>query len=64
MTLSLSKEYISFFDFLLLLTSRYGVITKNIEDLNNPIYILNKTGVEIFNNIYNKKTLNAYQLNI
>ena len=64
LTLSLSKEYLTFFDFLLLLTSRYGIITKNIDDLSNPIYILNKTGVEIFNNIYNKQKLNSYQLNI
>ena len=62
--LSLSEEYLSFSDFLLLITSRYGIIIKNYEDLYNPIYILNKTGVEIFNNIYNKKMLNSYQINI
>ena len=62
--LSLSEENISFSDFLLLITSRFGMIIKNYEDLYNPIYILNKTGVEIFNNIYNKKMLNSYQLNI
>jgi len=64
LTLSLSEEYLSFSDFLLLITSRYGIILKNYEDLYNPIYILNKTGAEIFNNIYNKKKLNSYQLNI
>ena len=62
--LSLSEEYLSFSDFLLLLTSRYGIIIKNFEDLYHPIYILNKTGAEIFNNIYKKKKLNSYQLNI
>ena len=62
--LFLSEEYLSFSDFLLLITSRYGIIIKNFEDLYNPIYILNKTGVEIFNNIYNKKKLNSYQINI
>jgi len=64
LTLSLSEEYLSFSDFLLLLTSRYGIIIKNYEDLDNPIYILNKTGVEIFNNIYSKQKLNSYQMNI
>ena len=62
--LFLSEEYLPFSDFLLLITSRYGIIIKNFEDLYNPIYILNKTGVEIFNNIYNKKMLNLYQINI
>ena len=62
--LSLSEEYLSFSDFLLLITSRYGIIIKNFEDLYNPIYILNKTGVETFNNIYKKKKLNSYQINI
>ena len=62
--LYLSEEYLLFSDFLLLLTSRYGMIIKNFEDLYNPIYILNKTGAEIFNNIYNKKKLNSYQINI
>ena len=64
LTLFLSEEYLSFADFLLLLTSRFGIIIKDFEDLDHPIYILNKTGVEIFNNIYNKKKLNSYQLNI
>ena len=64
LTLFLSEEFLSFSDFLLLVTSRYGIILRNIEDLYNPIYILNKTGVDIFNNIYSKQKLNPYQVNI
>ena len=64
LSLYLSEEYISFSDFLLLITSRYGIIMKNFDDLYNPIYILNKTGVDIFNNIYPKQKLNTYQINI
>ena len=64
LSLNLSEEYISFSDFLLLITSRYGIIMKKFDDLYNPIYILNKTGVDIFNNIYSKQKLNTYQINI
>ena len=62
--LNLSEEDITFSDFLLLITSRYGIIMQNFDDLYNPIYILNKTGVDIFNNIYSKQKLNTYQINI
>jgi len=64
LTLYLSKENLPFSDFLLLITSRFGIIMKNKEDLYNPIYILNKTGDNIFNNIYSKQKLNSYQLNM
>ena len=64
LSLYLSEEYISFSDFLLLITSRYGIIMKKFDDLYNPIYILNKTGDDIFNNIYSKQKLNTYQINI
>ena len=47
-SLSLKKEYFTFYEFLLLMTSRFGIIIKDIEYLTNPIYILNKTGDEIF----------------
>lgn len=62
--LSLKKENISFEDFMLLITSRCGILTKNIEDIKNPIYVLNKTGESIFNNVYLKEKLNIYQQNI
>jgi len=64
LSLYLSEELIPFSDFLLLVTSRYAIIMNNFEDLYNPIYILNKTGVDIFNNIYSKQKLSTYQINI
>ena len=63
LTLYLSKKNLTFSDFLLLVTSRYGVIMKDKKDLYNPIYILNKTSDNIFNNIYSKQKLNSYQIN-
>jgi hypothetical protein len=62
--LSLKKENISFEDFLLLITSRCGILTKNFDDIKNPIYVLNKTKENIFNNVYLKDKLNIYQQNI
>ena len=62
--LILKKENFTFYEFFLLMTSRFGIIVKDIENLIYPIYILNKTGEEIFNNIYLKKKLNSYQENI
>jgi len=62
--LSLKNDSISFEDFMLLMTSRCGILTKNYEDIKNPIYILNKTGEYVFNNIYLKEKLNIYQQNI
>ena len=62
--LLLKIENITFTDFLLLMTSRCGIITKDINNLKSPIYILNKTGVEVFNNVYAKERLNSYQENI
>ena len=62
--LSLKNENISFEDFMLLITSRCGILTKNFDDIKNPIYVLNKTGENIFNNVYLKDKLNIYQQNI
>ena len=62
--LALSKEQINFSDFLLLMTSRFGIILNNVNDIKTPIYILNKTGEEALNNINTKVKLNAYQENI
>jgi len=62
--LSLKNDNISFEDFMLLITSRCGILTKNYEDIKNPIYVLNKTGEYAFNNVYIKEKLNIYQQNI
>ena len=62
--LSLKNENISFEDFMLLITSRCGILTKNFDDIKNPIYVLNKTGEYTFNNAYLKDILNIYQQNI
>ena len=61
---SLTSENISFFDFILLLTSRLGILTKDINDFNNPIYFLNKSNEYAFNNVYSEKRLNSFQENI
>ena len=63
-TISLSKEDISFSDFLLLMTSRFGILTNDINDIIKPIYILNKTGNNAFNNVYAHDKLSSYQENI
>ena len=47
-----------------LMTSRCAILTKNFDNLNYPVYIMNKTGEEIFNNIFVEEKLNAYQENI
>ena len=62
--LSLKHETLTFSDFLLLMTSRFGILSRSYSDIFNPIYILNKTGEEVFNNIYNKEKLNTYQENL
>ena len=62
--LSLKQEYFTFTDFFLLMTSRTGILTKSFSDLTYPIYILNKTEENVFNNIYLKEKLNNYQENI
>ena len=46
------------------MTSRIGIILQDIQYLSSPIYILNKTGEDVFNNIYMKEKLNSYQENI
>ena len=62
--LYLSKENITLTEFILLMTSRFGIILKNNNDNNSPIYILNKTGDEALNNIYLQGRLNTFQENI
>ena len=62
--ISLLKEDISFNDFILLMTSRFRILTKDFNELDTPIYILNKTGEYTFNNVLLKEKLNSYQENI
>ena len=63
-TLSLKADNITFNDFILLITSRFTILTKNFDELEEPIYILNKTGKETFNNVNIKEELSSYQENI
>jgi len=62
--LSLSQENINFNDFILLVTSRFRILTKDFDETSQPIYILNKTGEETFNNIFITEKLTTYQENI
>ena len=61
--LSLKTEYISFNDFNLLIISRFSSLVININDTYQPIYILNKTGPDVFNNIFPTLKLSSYQEN-
>ncbi len=61
--ISLLKEDITFNDFILLMTSRFRILTKDFNDIKSPIYILNKTGEYTFNNVFLKEKLNSYQEN-
>ena len=62
--LSLKEEKINFIDFLLLSSSRCAILTKDINDLKNPIYFLNKPGNDSFKNVFSINRLNSYQENI
>ena len=62
--LSLSQENINFNDFILLITSRYRILTRDFDEVSQPIYILNKTGEEVFNNLLITEKLTTYQENI
>ena len=62
--LFLTKENFEFYDFFVLMTSRLGIITRDYNNLINPIYILNKTGEEVFNNVFVQEKINTYQENI
>ena len=61
--LSLKKQNITFNDFNLLMISRFSVLTKDINDIRQPIYILNKTGDQVFNNILVEDKLTSFQEN-
>ena len=58
-----SKNVISFNDYLLLTASRYSILSQNFEEINSPVYLLNKTdeNEKVFNNINKKNKLNPYQ---
>ena len=58
---STTKENIIFSDFIKLMNSRFGVILKNSDFITTPIYILNKTGEEAFNNVLAKQKLDSSQ---
>ena len=64
LNLSFKTESITFIDALLLITSRCGILSKEISDLKYPIYILNKLGQEnSLQNINKDNKLNPYQEN-
>ena len=58
--LTLIKENITFNDFNLLMVSRFTSITNSQNNIFEPIYILNKTGEDVFNNVPDK-LLTVYQ---
>ena len=62
--LSLAIEEMSFSELNLLMISRFSMIINDINNFKQPIYILNKTGIEVFNNIYVKEKLSSYQENV
>lgn len=55
--LKLNKESITFSDLNLLIISRFSTLSNDINNINQPVYILNKTGEEVFNNIILKDKL-------
>ena len=62
--ITLKKEKLSFNDFLLLITSRLSILTKDLEDIQNPIYLLNKFNEKgNFEYIDKFNKMNAYQEN-
>ena len=64
LSLSLKQENLTFTDAILLITSRFTILTKEFEYLEYPIYILDKIGEEnSFKNINKKDKLNPYQEN-
>ena len=61
--LNLNQESITFNDFNLLMISRFSSLSNDYKNIKDPIYILNKTGEGVFNNIYLTDKLNSYQEN-
>ena len=64
LNLIIKKEKISFNDALLLMTSRFAILSKDITDLKHSIYLLNNFDENTaFTNINKKIKLNSYQEN-
>jgi len=63
LNLNLRKENITFSDFNKLMASRFSILTREINQTKQPIYILNKTGEYSFINIYLEDKLTSYQEN-
>ena len=61
--LKLNKESITFSDLNLLIISRFSTLSNDINNINQTVYILNKTGEGVFYNIFLKDKLNSYQEN-
>ena len=61
--LKLNKESITFSDLNLLIISRFSTLSNDIKNINQTIYMLNKTGEEVFKNIFLKDKLSPYQEN-
>ena len=60
----LKKEKISFGDFLLLITSRLSILSKDFEDIHNTIFIINKFHEkDTFENVNKINEMNSYQEN-
>ena len=64
LNLSLTKEKLIFSDFIKLMASRFKIILKDCNYITSPIYILNKTGNETFNNVLFRQRLDSSQENI
>ena len=64
LNLTIKKDKLSFNDAILLVTSRIAILSKNISDLQYPIYLLNKLDEKTaFKNINKGNKLNSYQEN-
>ena len=61
--LTLTKETITFSDFNLLMISRLSTLSIDMNNTKQAIYILNKTGDNVFNNVYLEDKLSSYQEN-
>ena len=61
--LKLNTESITFSDLNLLIISRFSTLSNDFDNIHHPVYILNKTGEDVFNNIFLKDKLSSYQEN-
>ena len=63
LNLNLRIENITFSDFNKLMANRLAILTREINQTKQPIYILNKTGKNVFINVYLENKLTVYQEN-